>query len=264
MWLECWGLILCCVAGQVPYSQSLPFSKGLPPPPPSSPFFTKYPYQRPLLPYVKTPIKPFVHHHHKHHPHHHPPPFHTKVKALPVIHPSAIEQFEHHEGIHQEEVRSLQARKPFVSSLPQRFPSPSSTIPKLIFSPLQKVVIWTFLVFYLFRILTLQGPKPILVEIGRQVIPGVTSIEFGHSISHNPTNLILTTPRPSIKNQGTFLVNSGHHSSHLTQVPTSPLPAASQPLPARPGPISPRRPAVHTLQGPNNIRIIIFPSPIIW
>ena len=67
----------------MPYSQSLPFSKGLPPPPAHSPFFNKYPYQRPLLPYVKTPIKPFVHHHHKHPhpPHHHQPPPHTKVQS---------------------------------------------------------------------------------------------------------------------------------------------------------------------------------------
>ena len=134
-----------------------------------------------------------------------------------------------------QEVRSLQTRKPFVSSLPQRFPSPSSTIPKLIFSPLQKVIIITP---PLSLVLTLQGPKPILVEIGRQVIPSVTSIEFGQSISQNPTNLILTTPRPSIKNQGTFLVNPGHHSSHLNQVPTSSFSTASphQPLPVTPGP----------------------------
>ena len=134
------------VGQQVPYSQSLPYSKGLPPlqPRPAT-FFNKYPYQRPNLPFVKTPIKPFVHHHRPrpppqpHHPQpHHPQPKPPTVAPLPVVHPSTIEQFEHHEGISKEvkeEVRSLPLLTPFIPSPPQRFPS----VPRLIFSPLKKV-----------------------------------------------------------------------------------------------------------------------------
>ena len=121
------------------------------------------------------------------------------MKVLPHVHPSSIELFEHHEGIKDveedfvpvvtiqtiktdtqpsaDEIKSLpppstpynsqhykrpDSRQPVVSSLPDRpkhfvpfvhhLHAPESEIPRLIFSPLK------------------QGPKPILVEIGHQVV----------------------------------------------------------------------------------------------
>ena len=103
-------------------------------------------------------------------------------------------------------------------------------------------------------LIVLQGPKPILVEIGRQVIPEVTSIEFGHS---NPTHLVLTTPRSSINTPGTFLVNSNNHKTHLNQLTTSSTTTSPPVLEVTPPTafhVNPRRPGrVHALQGSNRI-----------
>ena len=103
-------------------------------------------------------------------------------------------------------------------------------------------------------LIVLQGPKPILVEIGRQVIPEVTSIEFGHS---NPTHLVLTTPRSSINTPGTFLVKSNNHKTHLNQLTTSSTTTSPPVLEVTPPTafhVNPRRPGrVHALQGSNRI-----------
>ena len=208
-----------------------------------------------------------------------------------MVHPSSIEAFEHHEGIRDDNsfvplvtVQTLETGEPapheikqlppqpqhphhlhhgsssFVSSLPQRLSptpaphpgsfvpfvhnlhSPTSDIPKLIFSPLQ------------------NGPKPILVEIGRQVIPA----PLDPNIPASPLNVVFTTPGPFIKTPNVhvnptqpFLVHGGQvdakTNSNLQEVPKS---SSRLPEVARDTPSSQ---PVQTLQGSFELNVT-FPS----
>ena len=152
----------------------------------------------------------------------------TPIDVVHKVEPAAHEikslphNIHHAQHFSPKPPQTIHHQAPLVSSLPQRHPSsnqgsfvpfvhnlhaPTSNIPKIIFAPLHK------------------GPKPILVEIGRQVLP--------NPIPPSPAQnqVFFTTPKPFpalAPVEETVVFKASHPFQELPQISATPAPSQNQ------------------------------------